>query len=182
MPDINVEAEDLAARYVARVEEDLARNTEEQERIDQEIESLRQRQEALQRNRVVLLGVQTALRGQIDGNVPAPHGSTAGSEGSTVPQRPDQSGTPRMSEPGRALKPTLVDLVCSHLSGQPEPRSAGEVSTDIAESHPERPVKLTVVRATLEALVAQGRVSRSKQGRSVFYSSTPLGREMSPAS
>jgi DNA-binding transcriptional regulator PaaX len=48
---------------------------------------------------------------------------------------------------------------------------------DIAQNHPDRTVKITVVRATLEALVAQGRVRRTKQGRSVFYHSTTPVKE-----
>ncbi|MGW7648276.1 hypothetical protein [Streptomyces bobili] len=155
------------------MEQDLADNAEEQERIGREIEAMQRRLETLRRNRAVLTGVRSALlqrsgeeSGQPASSVPA--GEPANGER-------DISGAPvtqGVRGGAKASKPTLVDLVCSHLSGQPEPRSAGEVTEDIAQNHPDRQVKITVVRATLESLVAQGRVRRSKQGRSVFYSST----------
>ncbi|MVO88592.1 hypothetical protein GPA10_28485 [Streptomyces sp. p1417] len=71
-----------------------------------------------------------------------------------------------------AAKPaetTLVDLVRGHLAAQSEPRSAAEVATDLGKAHPERGIKTTVVRTTLENLVAKNRAQRSKQGTSVFY-------------
>jgi hypothetical protein len=66
--------------------------------------------------------------------------------------------------------PTLRDLVVGHLTREGEPRSALEVTDALTGSHPERGAKITVVRSTLEALVAKGQVRRSKQGKSVFYS------------
>ncbi|MCX5263055.1 hypothetical protein [Streptomyces sp. NBC_00199] len=66
--------------------------------------------------------------------------------------------------------PTLRDLVVGHLTREGEPRSALEVTDALTGAHPERGVKITVVRSTLEALVAKGQVRRSKQGKSVFYS------------
>jgi DNA-binding transcriptional regulator PaaX len=38
-------------------------------------------------------------------------------------------------------------------------------------THPERGVKNTVVRTTVENLVAKGQAQRTKQGRSVYYTS-----------
>ncbi|MFE1045823.1 hypothetical protein ACFW5S_08195 [Streptomyces olivaceus] len=66
-------------------------------------------------------------------------------------------------------RPTLVELVRHHLAGQSEPRSAAEVTTALGETHPERTVKTTVVRTTLEGLVARNQAQRSKQGTSVYY-------------
>ncbi|MFC8310322.1 hypothetical protein ACFUMJ_10495 [Streptomyces olivaceus] len=68
-----------------------------------------------------------------------------------------------------ADRPTLVELVRHHLVGQSEPRSAAEVTTALGETHPERTVKTTVVRTTLEGLVARNQAQRSKQGTSVYY-------------
>lgn len=65
--------------------------------------------------------------------------------------------------------PTLVDLVREHLADQKEPRSAAEVATALGRQHPDRTVKTTVVRTTLEGLVAKSQAQRSKQGTSVFY-------------
>ncbi|MFJ1732661.1 hypothetical protein [Streptomyces sp. NPDC088254] len=71
-----------------------------------------------------------------------------------------------------AQQPTLVDLVRRHLGEQSEPRSAAEVTTALAQAHPERSVKTTVIRTTLEGLVARNHAHRSKQGTSVFYTAT----------
>ncbi|MFC7909200.1 hypothetical protein [Streptomyces nigra] len=65
--------------------------------------------------------------------------------------------------------PSLVELVRDHLAAHEEPRSAAEITSALAEQHPERGVKATVVRSTLEGLVARNQAHRSKQGRSVFY-------------
>ncbi|MYY83912.1 MULTISPECIES: BlaI/MecI/CopY family transcriptional regulator [unclassified Streptomyces] len=68
--------------------------------------------------------------------------------------------------------PTLVELIADHLGQQQEPRSAAEIATALDKALPDRTVKTTVVRTTVEGLVAKGRVQRSKQGSSVFYTST----------
>ncbi|GAA3104357.1 hypothetical protein ACFQ0X_02370 [Streptomyces rectiviolaceus] len=68
-----------------------------------------------------------------------------------------------------AAGPTLVELIDSHLGQQSEPRSAAEITTALAQARPERTIKTTVVRTTVEGLVAKGRAQRTKQGSSVFY-------------
>ncbi|MCX4238229.1 hypothetical protein [Streptomyces ortus] len=69
-------------------------------------------------------------------------------------------------------KPTLVELIREHLGRQSEPRSSAEVATALAEAHPDREIKPKVVRTTVEGLVAKGQVQRSKQGSSVFYTTS----------
>jgi hypothetical protein len=69
----------------------------------------------------------------------------------------------------KAGAPTLGELILGVLTEQSEPRSAAEVATALGEAHPERPVKTTVARNTLEGLVAKNQVQRTKQGTSVFY-------------
>ncbi|MER6693848.1 hypothetical protein [Streptomyces minutiscleroticus] len=83
-------------------------------------------------------------------------------------------GTASKSAPSQ---PTLVELIRRHLTEQGEPRSAAEVATALGKAHPDRGIKTTVVRTTLEGLVARNRAQRTKQGRSVFYSTsgTPTG-------
>ncbi|MFJ6070616.1 hypothetical protein ACIQFU_07155 [Streptomyces sp. NPDC093065] len=71
-----------------------------------------------------------------------------------------------------AAQPTLVELVREHLAGQREPRSAAEVATALGEAHAGRTVKTTVVRTTLEGLVAKNQAQRTKQGTSVYYTAT----------
>ncbi|QKV98604.1 hypothetical protein [Streptomyces sp. NA02536] len=79
--------------------------------------------------------------------------------------------TPRKEEAGTE-RPKLVDLVRRHLSEQSEPRSAAEVAGALGESQPGRTVRTTVVRSTLEGLVARNQAQRSKQGSSVFYTAS----------
>lgn len=65
--------------------------------------------------------------------------------------------------------PKLVELVRRHLGEQSEPRSAAEVAGALEAAHPDRTIRTTVVRNTLEGLVARNQVQRTKQGSSVFY-------------
>ncbi|MFD7819038.1 hypothetical protein ACFV6E_39945 [Streptomyces sp. NPDC059785] len=76
-----------------------------------------------------------------------------------------------------AAKPTLVELIRTHLTEQSEPRSAAEITTALGKSHPDRSVKTTVVRTTLEGLVAKSQAQRSKQGSSVFYTASDAAGE-----
>jgi cell division septum initiation protein DivIVA len=77
-----------------------------------------------------------------------------------------------------ADQPTLVDLVRGHLGEVSEPRSAAEVASALGQVHPDRDIKTTVVRTTLEGLVAKGQAQRTKQGNSVFYTAPDTaGRE-----
>jgi hypothetical protein len=62
-----------------------------------------------------------------------------------------------------------VELVRTHLTGQDDPRSAAGVTGALAEAHPGREFKATVVRATLEGLVARNLARRTKEGASVRY-------------
>ncbi|MFG2480652.1 hypothetical protein [Streptomyces fagopyri] len=88
-----------------------------------------------------------------------------------------KSATPKdaVKAPEAAGKPTLVELIHDHLSRQSEPRSAAEITSTLSETHPERGVKATVVRTTVEGLVAKGRAQRSKQGTSVYYTAAGTG-------
>ncbi|MFJ8363434.1 hypothetical protein [Streptomyces sp. NPDC093984] len=73
------------------------------------------------------------------------------------------------TEATKAGQPTLVELVRAHLGEQSEPRSAAEVADALGKAHPERGIKTTVVRSTLEGLVAKKQAQRTKQGTAVFY-------------
>ncbi|MFI1422175.1 hypothetical protein ACH4VX_30235 [Streptomyces sp. NPDC020731] len=79
----------------------------------------------------------------------------------------------------KADGPKLVELVRRHLREQSEPRSAAEVTGALEQAHPERGIKTTVVRSTLEGLVARNQAQRTKQGSSVFYT-TPDSTEQAP--
>ncbi|MFC9091068.1 hypothetical protein [Streptomyces sp. NPDC057072] len=83
------------------------------------------------------------------------------------------------AETAKAALPTLVELIRRHLSEQSEPRSAAEVSTALDQAHPERGIKTTVVRTTLENLVARTQAHRTKQGSSVYYTA-PTQQDTAP--
>ncbi|GGW97877.1 hypothetical protein GCM10010297_19210 [Streptomyces malachitofuscus] len=76
------------------------------------------------------------------------------------------------AQAARTEGPKLVELVRRHLSEQKEPRSAAEVTAALGTAHPERTIRTTVVRSTLEGLVARNQAQRTKQGSSVFYTAS----------
>ncbi|MFI5825241.1 hypothetical protein ACIA8I_40240 [Streptomyces rishiriensis] len=84
-------------------------------------------------------------------------------------------------EAPKTAQPTLVELVRGHLAQQSEPRSAAEIATSLGETHPERSVKITVIRTTLEGLVAKAQAQRTKQGSSVFYTAADASEAKAPA-
>ncbi|MGW1604220.1 hypothetical protein [Streptomyces eurythermus] len=102
--------------------------------------------------------------------------ANANAESQTETQPKAKAKTATQTAPGVASgerkadkQPTLVDLVHAHLTGTNEPRSAAEIAATLGETHPQRNVKTTVIRNTLENLVAKGQAERSKQGSAVFY-------------
>ncbi|GAA3787718.1 hypothetical protein [Streptomyces chiangmaiensis] len=185
---------ELTSQYTAQVAGDLERNIKEQDSINGEIAALQEQLTALRHDHSVLVNMQQAL-----GVAPAPDGSTDVQDSATVPApREKESAEPSAgkrtrakkadAEPGRkqarkaaakrpagmaatakAAQPTLVELIRGHLTELDGPRSAAEVATALGQAHPERGIKTTVVRTTLEGLVAKNQAQRSKQGASVFY-------------
>ncbi|MER5198080.1 hypothetical protein ACWD3J_32465 [Streptomyces sp. NPDC002755] len=192
----NTSATELASQYTAQVTADLERNAKEQERVDAEITALQEQLASLQRNHTVLVSIQQAIdsapapditaRPSDNVPVPAPRKKAAASAASgttkraqtkkasaSKPTRPaEKTSAPKPAdkpEPSQTAQTTLVDLVRLHLTEQSEPRSAAEIATTLGQAHPERNIKTTVVRTTLEGLVAKTQAQRSKQGSSVFY-------------
>ncbi|MFF8638001.1 hypothetical protein ACF052_27800 [Streptomyces pilosus] len=90
-------------------------------------------------------------------------------------------GPSAKAKEGRADGPKLVELVRAHLEGQSEPRSAAEVAGALGEAHPGRAFRTTVVRNTLEGLVARNRAQRTKQGTSVFYTAPDTPKQAEQA-
>ena len=95
-------------------------------------------------------------------------GRPATSDGSAHKPSAAKAQRPRTEQP-KPDGPKLVELVSRHLGEQTEPRSAAEIAGALEQALPGRTVKTTVVRSTLEGLVARNRAQRSKQGSSVFY-------------
>lgn len=184
---------ELTSQYSSQVASDLERNLKEQERLSGEIDVLQGRLAALRRDHSVLVNLQQALGIPATAaipavppvaSVPAPRKKRAAASGTaeqkTKPTAPAGKRTGKKStvtaQATQSSLPTLVDLVREHLAGQSEPRSATEIAAALGRQHPERTVKTTVVRTTLEGLVAKGQAQRAKQGRSVFYT-TPDAAE-----
>ncbi len=177
----------LKSQYTAQVEEDLERNAKERDRLTSEVAALRDQLAALEEDHTLLLGVRRALA----------DGSDAGGHLSVTPTRPATAAKlPRARKPKKAADAprtgkratartatakdspakdssdktaTWADLITDTMTRHAEPRSATEIADALTHAHPGRTVQTTVVRNTLEALVAKGHAVRSKQSRSVFY-------------
>ncbi|MER7187021.1 hypothetical protein ABT404_47475 [Streptomyces hyaluromycini] len=177
---------ELASEYSARIAQDLELNTAEQDRLATEIAALEERLRALRENRVVLERLQQALTPQATASVPGTAGA-AGAAGiaeaaevtdaveAAVPHQRTEPAPHRAdsAQPSPAgPKPSLVEAVHTYLAEQREPRSATDVAEAIRAGQPGRTIKTTVIRTTLENLVARNRARRTKQGRAVFYTLT----------
>ncbi|WP_141208572.1 BlaI/MecI/CopY family transcriptional regulator [Streptomyces griseorubiginosus] len=88
---------------------------------------------------------------------------------SAAPVRKPRKAKTAAAKPAEPRQPSLVTLARDFLTSQTEPRSAAEIAEALAQEHPDRGIKKTVVRTTLEGLVAKNHAQRSKQGSSVFY-------------
>ncbi|WP_053748918.1 hypothetical protein [Streptomyces sp. MMG1533] len=204
----NTSAIGLTSQYTAQVTADLENNAKEQQRISGEIAALQEQLAALERDHTMLVGIQQAIgTAPVSAEIAAP----SNAESVTVPtprkETPSASGAgkrprtkktaavPRRAaakkpaaekrapraETTSAAQPTLVELVRRHLADQSEPRSAAEIATALGQVHPERNVKTTVVRTTLEGLVARNQAQRTKQGTSVFYTAPDGPEQAAPA-
>ncbi|WP_369254282.1 BlaI/MecI/CopY family transcriptional regulator [Streptomyces sp. R35] len=202
MPDTKTPTTELTSQYAAQVANDLERNAKEQERISAEIDALQEQLRALQHDHTVLTNVQKALGIADTATPPAPEETAAPS----VPRQKTDSepgagkrvrakkaasgqGDRAAKKPAAAAKatvakatqPTLVELIRRHLTDQSEPRSAAEIATALGQAHPDRTIKTTVVRTTVENLVAKSHAQRTKQGTSVYYTATHTQEPTTPA-
>ncbi|WP_030665204.1 hypothetical protein [Streptomyces cellulosae] len=84
-------------------------------------------------------------------------------------KKPTTAPSAAKSDTAKTKQTKLVDLVRGHLAEQSEPRSAAEIATALGQAHPDRSIKTTVIRTTLEGLVARTQAQRTKQGSSVYY-------------
>lgn len=208
MSDVQPETSGVQAQYAIRVATDLETNRKEQDRIGAEVAALQEQLQALESDHAVLLSMQEALgspgtataapakkTSPLKESVPAPRAGAAGSSAARTKKAAATKGkdkddkdkaaknAPKAAEKkkpaGPAAGPTLVELIDKHLVQQTEPRSAAEITTALTQEHPDRTIKTTVVRTTVEGLVAKGRAHRAKQGSSVFY--TAAGAAEKPA-
>ncbi|WP_406164554.1 BlaI/MecI/CopY family transcriptional regulator [Streptomyces sp. NBC_00996] len=190
MSESQTHTTELTSQYLAQVTGDLESNTKEQERIAADIEALQEQLGALQHDHTVLVNMQQALgdarpatKTDTTAAPAVPHQASAAPRQSK-PKKAAATGTkkkaPKKTGTGAspaqasttAAKPTLVDLIRDHLGQQSEPRSAAEICAALTQAHPDRNIKTTVVRTTLENLVAKSHAHRTKQGSSVYYTAT----------
>ncbi|MEU8794540.1 hypothetical protein [Streptomyces sp. NPDC048643] len=186
MTEVQSPTTELAAQYGTQVASDLERNATEQARISADLEALQEQLHALQRDHGVLVNIQQALGSSpVAVTAPAvPHqASTTSQRGKSkktaavaakkaAPKKtPAKVSAAKAAKPasGSAAQPSLVDLVRDLLEQTGEPRSAAEITTALTKAHPDRSIKTTVVRTTVENLVAKSQAQRAKQGSSVFY-------------
>ncbi|MFE5027713.1 hypothetical protein ACFRAO_31390 [Streptomyces sp. NPDC056656] len=207
MTDNPVTITSVTSQYATQVAQDLELNAEEQERIGAELSALQAQLRILQDDQSVLHSIQKTLGSRPAAAPTAPKPSTSlpqQASGKNTTTRRAPSKTPAKApsakkttvqakkekaqgaEPKAATasaQPTLIALIRTHLDQQKEPRSAAEVTSALAEAHPHRKIKSTVVRTTLENLVAKSQAHRSKQGASVFYTSVAVqaATEKAPA-
>jgi hypothetical protein len=187
---------ELTSQYTAQVTTDLERNLKEQERIHQEIAALQQQLATLQHDHSVLVNMHQALGLTVPTAEPeAEPEPTTEADTSPAPapakkadtrrsRQPKKGTTPKAAKTPKAstsapakseaksAEPTLVSLIRDHLAAQSEPRSTAEIAATMGQTHPDRGIKATVVRTTLEGLVAKGLVQRVKQGSSVYYTAS----------
>ncbi|MER5227793.1 BlaI/MecI/CopY family transcriptional regulator [Streptomyces flaveus] len=191
MSEVESATTELKTQYAAQVAADLERNAKEQERIGAEVSVLQEQLLALQRDHALLVNLQQALSGESPADagagsdetvtpapsVPrqAPAGPAPAGQKKAAAPKPGKTPakSPGTKAPTTGVKqPTLGELIRTHLGRQSEPRSSAEISTGLAQAHPDRDIKPKVVRTTVEGLVAKGHVHRTKQGKSVYYTAS----------
>ncbi|MFD9632383.1 hypothetical protein [Streptomyces violascens] len=188
MPDSTT----LQSQYAVQVQKDLEGNAAERDRITAEIDALQEQLKVLEANHLLLTGLQETLSNNTPPVAKArKKPGKAAPAGGKVPRarRADEAPRAGAGERGQAVVktrtrgsgPTLRELVAGNLAGAGEPRSAAEVTTALATAHPDRNIVATVVRSTLENLVAKGQAERSRQNRSVFYSLPSTAGASTPA-
>jgi hypothetical protein len=190
----------LRSRYVEQAASDLEEVRRQQHELTEKIKVLQQ-EEALLVDILSLAGRTLAdeehpLPEQArDEPAPAParpSTTTATTVGAATPatgaraasrgaaRRASGSGGSRGASGGAAKKkagrPLLGDLLMGLLESHDEPRLAKELRDELLEKHPDRTPTPQVVRNTLEALVAKGRIRRHRQQRSVMYSPVQSAR------
>lgn len=174
----------LRSRYAEQAATDLEDNRRLQQELAEKIKVLKQEE-------ILLTGIMNlaerhegpssappAAPEQVQGE-PVPAQRKQGTEG-TAADKPSRPSAPVKKSPAKSTaskpskakspQPLLGDVLLDLLRTYNEPRLAKELRDELLEKHPDRTPTPQVVRNTLEALVAKGRIRRHKQQRSVMYS------------
>ncbi|MEU9014351.1 hypothetical protein AB0D12_32200 [Streptomyces sp. NPDC048479] len=180
----------LKSQYANQVAADIEANAREQERLKSEAAALHDQLEALQQDHEMLVSMQATLGA-------APAKDTPAATTSAVPRarranvvagkgkRPKNGPKRKADAKAQPAGPPLRELVVALLAEHHEPRSAAEVTKELAQAHPERTVNVTLVRNALESSVAKNQSERTKQQKSVYYSAltgNPSAEQPAPSS
>ncbi|MFE2735089.1 hypothetical protein [Streptomyces sp. NPDC059349] len=179
MPDQS--AETLRLRYVQQATSDLKENRRRQQELSEKLKMLKQEE--------TLLTDILSLTERLHDPAEAPPVTERAQDEATF-TRGRSSGTPATTTAGKARRPAatrsakssgtadaqgkqrrplLGELLTELLAASDAPRPAKELRDELLEKHPDRTPTSQVVRNTLEALVAKGRIRRHRQKRSVTY-------------
>lgn len=179
MYESSVETANLKAQYATQFADDLDNSLREQERIAAEITALEGRLSELRRGHALLFGVarpldfkkSTEWTGQqiSVGRAESADPASAAHQG-TLLENHHAPDAPKIHITRSRKSPTLGDTMVDLLNQCGDPQSVTEITEALMRSRPERKAKKTVIRTTLENLVAKGRVERIKRDRAVFYS------------
>ncbi|MFE9614245.1 hypothetical protein [Streptomyces sp. NPDC006012] len=185
MPSQSTDAS-IRSRYAEQAASDLQENRRRQQELTEMIATLQQEEVLLQN----ILGVAERFEAPSDGvppdATPLPQQAqdepalVAAAAAPAVPRRrtaravagpePGKKQAARASARVTARKPLLGDVFLDLLRTHDQPRLAKDLRDELMREHPERTPTPQVVRNTLEALVAKGRIQRHKEQRSVLYS------------
>ncbi|MER6627982.1 hypothetical protein ABT301_07065 [Streptomyces sp. NPDC000987] len=186
----------IRSRYAEQAISDLAENRRRQKELTRQLEALHQ-EEALLLDILKLAGASDAVSDAASDLTPVPRqaqnepevsasvtSATSSDATEAATRRPRDAGASpdtrqRETHAGRTgakaadkqeERPALLqDLLLELLAAHTEPRLAAELREELLSTHPDRQPTPQVVRNTLEALVAKGRIQRHKQNRSVMY-------------
>ncbi|MGW0853671.1 hypothetical protein [Streptomyces sp. NPDC002690] len=171
----------LRSRYVEQAASDLEQNRRRQQELAERITVLKQ-EEALLADILSLaeryegFADATRLPEQLQDEPPVGKTTRSGVSRRTAPTGNTSAGTTARAGAKGKSRPLLGDLLMELLGRTEEPRLAKELRDELMEKHPDRDPTPQVVRNTLEALVAKGRIQRHKQQRSVMYTLVSSGK------
>ncbi|SEE58932.1 hypothetical protein [Streptomyces sp. TLI_105] len=164
----NQSAAALRSRLVDQAASDLEENRRRQQQLAEQITVLKQ-EEALLTD---ILDLAQRYEGFADASrLPEQlQDEPVGTKAKRTPARTAPAGGKAKADAkGKSRQPLLGDLLLELLGKHDGPRLAKELRDELLAKHPDRNPTPQVVRNTLEALVAKGRIERHKQQRSVMY-------------
>lgn len=187
----------MQQRYATQLAADLEKNLAAQERLKAEEKWLRAALESLPTDAPGVpeatpepepsrTGSETSIPQPRRENSSAPaasarkahrskDGTNATARTAAASKAPTAKASARKSTTGKNASkrtggPTLGELALTILANTPgEPRTAAEVTEDLAQAYPERARDTNNVRNALEGLVAKSLIERSKQKNNVHY-------------